>query len=316
MSFAADEPPAGGVAGPPEGRVEHLRRETTKKLPTVTLLFWVMKIVSTTLGETGGDLLAQSLKLGYFISTVVMVAILFATVAVQLRSDHYNPFYYWTVILTTTLAGTTISDFMSRDASAKYLTGVTNGTSLGWGPQGLGLGYPEGAAILVSLLAAVFVVWKLTGWTFQIDKIRTFRGEALFWTAILISNTLGTSIGDYLSDSSGLGYAGSAELILGVLAVIVALRFAPKVPNVALFWAAFVLTRPLGATVGDFFTKPTAKGGLDLGTYGASAVLLAILFAMTASKAVQARRQRQELAEYESESRARWHGGRLVTGTG
>jgi len=314
MSFAADEPPASTAAEPPESRFAHLRRETTKKLPAVTLLFWVMKIVSTTLGETGGDLLAQSLKLGYFVSTVAMVATLFATVAIQLRSDHYNPFYYWTVILTTTLAGTTISDFMTRDASAKYLSGVTNGTSLGWGPQGLGIGYPEGAAILVSLLAGVFVIWKLTGWTFQIEKIRTFRGETLFWTAILISNTLGTSIGDYLSDASGFGYAGSAELILGVLAIILALRFAPKVPNVALFWAAFVLTRPLGATVGDFFTKPTAKGGLNLGTYGASAVLLAIFYALTAFKAAQARRQRQELADYED--RIRWRGGRLVTGTG
>lgn len=314
MSFAADEPPASTAAEPPESRFAHLRQETTKKLPAVTLLFWVMKIVSTTLGETGGDLLAQSLKLGYFVSTVAMVAMLFATVAIQLRSDHYNPFYYWTVILTTTLAGTTISDFMTRDASAKYLSGVTNGTSLGWGPQGLGIGYPESAAILVSLLAGVFVIWKLTGWTFQIERIRTFRGETLFWTAILISNTLGTSIGDYLSDSSGFGYAGSAELILGVLAIILALRFAPKVPNVALFWAAFVLTRPLGATVGDLFTKPTAEGGLNLGTYGASAVLLAILYALTAFKAAQARRQRQELADYES--RIRWRGGRLVTGTG
>jgi uncharacterized membrane-anchored protein len=317
MSTAGYTSTQSPAAEPIESRTERLRRETMRKLPQVTALFWVMKILSTTVGETGGDMLAQSLKLGYFVSTVAMVALLFVTVAVQLRSDHYNPFYYWTVILSTTMAGTTISDFMSRDASAQYLKGVTTGSTLGWGPQGLGLGYPEAMVILLSLLGLVFVIWKLTGWTFDIEKITTFRAEGLFWTAILLSNTLGTAIGDYLSDSSGLGYAGSAELILGVLTVILVLRWVPPVPNTALFWAAFVLTRPLGATVGDLFTKPPSKGGMGLGTYGATAVLLGLLYGLTTWEAVKARRKRQELGELEDRvHRQRRFGGRLVTGVG
>lgn len=143
-------------------------------------------------------------------------------------------------------------------AGAKYLS--SGAGSLGWGPQGLGLGYPAGAAILFSILLAVFAVWRATGMTFRIRDIVTFRGEALFWSAILVSNTLGTSMGDFLSDSSGLGYAGGALLVAGSLAVLVVLMKVAAVPNVLLFWAAFVLTRPLGATAGDFLTKPVVKG--------------------------------------------------------
>jgi uncharacterized membrane-anchored protein len=246
-----------------------------KKLPEVTLAFWIMKIAATTLGETAGDLFAQTLKLGYFLTTILLFLIFVVTLVVQLRSRRYNPFFYWTVILSTSMAGTTMSDFMNRDASSKYLS--DGATSLGWGPQGLGLGYPAGAAILISLLVVIFTVWKFTGMTFVIRDIVTFRAEALFWSAILVSNTLGTSMGDFLSDSSGLGYAGGALLVAGLLAVLVALMRVPAVPNVVLFWIAFVLTRPLGATAGDFLTKPTAKGGLDLGTAGSSAVLFALL---------------------------------------
>lgn len=246
-----------------------------KKLPEVTLAFWIMKIAATTLGETAGDLFAQTLKLGYFLTTILLFLIFVVTLVVQLRSRRYNPFFYWTVILSTSMAGTTMSDFMNRDASSKYLS--DGATSLGWGPQGLGLGYPAGAAILISLLVVIFTVWKFTGMTFVIRDIVTFRAEVLFWSAILVSNTLGTSMGDFLSDSSGLGYAGGALLVTGLLAVLVALMRVPAVPNVVLFWIAFVLTRPLGATAGDFLTKPTAKGGLDLGTAGSSAVLFAVL---------------------------------------
>ncbi|WP_252100352.1 COG4705 family protein [Streptomyces malaysiensis] len=259
-----------------------------KKLPEVTLAFWVMKIAATTLGETAGDLFAQTLKLGYFLTTIALFLIFVVTLVVQLRSSRYNPFFYWTVILSTSMAGTTMSDFMNRDASAKFLS--DGATSLGWGPQGLGLGYPVGAAILISILLAIFLMWKVSGMTFQIRDIVTFRGEALFWSAILVSNTLGTSMGDFLSDSSGLGYAGGALLVIGVLAVLVAMMRAPAVPNVLLFWIAFVLTRPLGATAGDFLTKPVAKGGLDLGTAGSSAVLLVILFGLMAYAQVRERR--------------------------
>ncbi|MGW7818859.1 COG4705 family protein [Streptomyces puniciscabiei] len=259
-----------------------------KKLPEVTLAFWIMKIAATTLGETAGDLFAQTLKLGYFLTTIALFLVFVVTLVVQLRSAHYNPFFYWTVILSTSMAGTTMSDFMNRDASAKYLT--NGATKLGWGPQGLGLGYPEGAAILISILLLIFLGWKLSGMTFQITEIVTFRGEALFWSAILVSNTLGTSMGDFLSDSSGLGYLGGAALVTGVLLVLVALMKVPAVPNVLLFWIAFVLTRPLGATAGDLLTKPVAKGGLDLGTAGSSAVLLAVLFGLMGYAQVKERR--------------------------
>ncbi|MER5810920.1 ATP-binding cassette domain-containing protein [Streptomyces sp. NPDC002033] len=280
-------PPAPAKAAPrtpalslPEADGESKAQYIVRKLPEVTLAFWIMKIAATTLGETAGDLFAQTLRLGYFLTTIVLFLMFVVTLVVQLRAKRYNPFFYWPVIVSTSMVGTTVSDFMNRDASSKYL--AKGMTTLGWGPQGLGLGYPAGAAILISLLIAIFVAWKFTGQTFVIRDIVTFRGEALFWSAILVSNTLGTSMGDFLSDSSGLGYAGSALLITGVLLVLVILIRVPFVPNVVLFWIAFVLTRPLGATAGDFLTKPTAKGGLDLGTAGSSAVLLAILFAFMA----------------------------------
>ncbi|MFB7333080.1 hypothetical protein ACFC00_15680 [Streptomyces adustus] len=263
------------------------KKSVMKKLPEVTLAFWVMKVAATTLGETAGDLFSQTLKLGYFLTTIALFLIFVVTLVVQLRSSRYNPFFYWTVILSTSMAGTTMSDFMNRDASSKYLS--VGATSLGWGPQGLGLGYPSGAAILLSILVVIFAVWRLSGMTFQIRDIVTFRGEALFWSAILVSNTLGTSMGDFLSDSSGLGYAGGALLVTGALLVLVALMKVPVVPNVLLFWIAFVLTRPLGATAGDFLTKPAAKGGLDLGTAGSSAVLLAVLLGLMAYAHVQER---------------------------
>lgn len=262
-------------------------RYAMKKLPEVTLAFWVMKIAATTLGETAGDLFAQTMKLGYFLTTVALFLVFVLTLVVQLASRRYNPFFYWTVILSTSMAGTTISDFMNRDASPEYLP--KGAKSLGWGPQGLGLGYPAGAAILISVLIAIFIVWKSTGLTFAIRQIDTFRGETLFWSAILISNTLGTSMGDFLSDSSGLGYSGSATLIVGLLAMLLALKYAPSVPNVLLFWIAFVLTRPLGATGGDLLTKPIRQGGLDLGTLGASTVLLAVLLGLTTHAHVQER---------------------------
>ncbi|MEU5444666.1 COG4705 family protein [Streptomyces griseofuscus] len=274
--------------------IAEARKGVVKKLPEVTLTFWIMKIAATTLGETAGDLFAQTLKLGYFLTTIALFLIFVVTLAVQLRARRYNPFFYWTVILSTSMTGTTMSDFMNRDASAKFLS--HGATSLGWGPQGLGLGYPGGAAVLISILIAVFGVWKLTGVTFVIHDIVTFRGEALFWSAILVSNTLGTSMGDFLSDSSGLGYGGGAALVASALVVLAVLMRASAVPNVLLFWIAFVLTRPLGATAGDFLTKPAAKGGLDLGTAGSSAVLLAILFGLMAHAHVQERKKRAALA--------------------
>ena len=273
---------------PADADLEEFAHQAGAKLPQITLLFWVMKISATTLGETGGDMFAQTLKLGYFLTTIALFAVFVISLIAQLRSRHYSPILYWSVILTTSMAGTTISDFMNRDAS--YL--ATGQESLGWGPQGLGLGYPAGAAILGSLLLIIFIAWRATGHPFSLHNIRSLKAEALFWSAILVSNTLGTSLGDFLADSSSLGYAGGAAVIGGALVIVAILKFVPRVSNVVLFWIAFVLTRPLGATVGDFISKPAVKGGLGFGTYGASAVLLVVLVGGVVWMSVRERRTR------------------------
>lgn len=227
-----------------------------QKLPEITLAFWIMKISATTLGETAGDLLSMTLNVGYGISTLILLAIFAVTLAAQLMSKRYHPFLYWSVILSTSTAGTTLSDYMDRT---------------------LGLGYAKGSAILVVLLLCIFAAWKLSKLSFSVTSIHSLKGELFYWGAILVSNTLGTALGDYLADDSGLGFAGGALLISSIIAVVVALHYTTRISSVLLFWVAFVLTRPLGATFGDFLTKPLEKGGLDLGTVGASGVLLAIL---------------------------------------
>lgn len=234
-------------------------RPVMKKLPEITLVFWVMKIAATTLGETGGDLLAQTMNVGYAISSAILISLFVITLVTQLRAKSFHPVLYWTVILSTSTAGTTMSDFMNRTA---------------------GLGYAKGAAILITALAIVFGIWKLSGYTFDVTAISGLRGETLYWTAILFSNTLGTSLGDFLADDTHLGFAGSALLISGLLLLIYLAKDHTPISNTLLFWTAFVLTRPLGATTGDFFSKPIAKGGLGYGTIGASLILTAILVAL------------------------------------
>ncbi|MGH3888478.1 MAG: COG4705 family protein [Pseudonocardiaceae bacterium] len=226
------------------------------KLPQITLLFWVMKIAATTLGETGGDLLAQTMNIGYAISSLLFIGLFLVSLVIQLKAQKFHPVLYWTVIVSTSTAGTTMSDFINRSA---------------------GLGYAKGALVLIACLAAVFAIWYYSGQTFSVEQIRTFRGELLYWIAILFSNTLGTSLGDFLADSSGLGYAGGALVISSAMVLILAAHYFTPISATLLFWMAFVLTRPLGATVGDFFSKPLTKGGLDLGTVGSSAALTAIL---------------------------------------
>ncbi|MUM18824.1 hypothetical protein FZI91_16210 [Mycobacterium sp. CBMA271] len=234
------------------------------KLPQITALFWVLKIAATTLGETGGDLIAQTLGLGYATASVLFIAIFLVSLLAQLRARQFRPALYWTVIAATSTAGTTMSDLINRGPGSDT---DTDG----------GLGYGVGAILLISGLAVVFLIWKLTRETFDVANIGTFRGEVLYWAAILLSNTLGTSLGDYLADSSGLGYWGSAALIATIMLVILGAHYFTKISGVLLFWAAFILTRPLGATVGDFLSKPLEKGGLALGTWGTSAALLAVL---------------------------------------
>ena len=232
-----------------------------KKLPQITLIFWIMKIAATTLGETAGDLLAQTMKVGYAVSSLILISLFIASLVTQLRAKRFHPVLYWTVILSTSTAGTTMSDFMNR-------TG--------------GVGYAKGALILITALAAVFLFWKASGYPFDVTSITTLRGEALYWTAILFSNTLGTSLGDFLADDTNLGFGGGAVLISGLLALIVIAKYRTPISDTLLFWVAFVLTRPLGATAGDFFSKPVDLGGLGYGTIGASLVLASILLMLIA----------------------------------
>ncbi|AIG02622.1 membrane protein [Pseudomonas fluorescens] len=247
------------------------------KLPQITLAFWVMKICATTLGETAGDLLSMTLNVGYAISSMILLSVFLITLLTQLWSKTYNPVLYWIVILSTSTAGTTMSDFMDRT---------------------LGLGYASGSMILIVLLLMVFALWHLSGNSLNVNKVQTPRGELFYWIAILLSNTLGTALGDFLADDSGLGFAGGAMLIGASILLVVALKYCTTVSSVVLFWVAFVLTRPFGATLGDFLTKPHEKGGLDFGTVGSSAVLAAVLLVMIAGAwYVQRRDSRQPVAE-------------------
>ncbi|MGX5725974.1 COG4705 family protein [Metapseudomonas otitidis] len=239
------------------------------KLPQITLAFWVMKICATTLGETAGDLLSMTLDVGYAISSMILISLFLVSLVAQLRARTYNPALYWTVILTTSTAGTTMSDFMDRT---------------------LGLGYASGSAILISLLIGVLAVWRFSEKSLSVDHIDSRRGELFYWIAILVSNTLGTALGDYLADDSGLGFAGGALLIGSLIAAVALAYYFTRLSHVLLFWLAFVLTRPFGATLGDVLTKPHAKGGLDFGTVGSSAILAGVLVVLVVI-AIRAQRQ-------------------------
>lgn len=245
-----------------------------RKLPHVTILFWILKIVATTLGETGGDLLAQTLNVGYLVSFVVFFALLVVAVLIQLKARRFRPAIFWTAIALTSTAGTTLSDLMNR-------TG--------------GIGYSRGALVLATGLAIVFVAWWRSGQTLDVENIATFRGEMLYWIAIVISNSLGTSSGDFLSDSLGFGFGTSALVLSAIMLVLVMLHYLTPVNGMVLFWIAFVLARPLGATAGDFLSKPLDHGGLAWGTMWTSAALLAVLIALIGFQTVQVRRGPTEL---------------------
>lgn len=232
--------------------------QSRNKVARVDAMFWVAKICATTLGETAGDLLSMTLALGYAASSAVLLALLGAALVAQLRARRFHPSLFWLVVLLTSTAGTTLSDFMDRS---------------------LGLGYATGSALIAIALGATLLLWWATEGNVNVARIRTMRQEAFYWATILCSNTLGTALGDFLADDSGLGFAGGAGLIGGLLALLGALWRMTRLDRTALFWAAFVLTRPFGATLGDVLTKPVAHGGLALGTWGASAVLLALLVA-------------------------------------
>lgn len=257
------------ISQPPAGPAESSARFVMRKLPHITLMFWVLKIVATTLGETGGDLLAQTLHVGYLVSTLIFFALLLVAVVVQLKAGQFHPAIYWTVIALTSTAGTTLSDLMNRTA---------------------GFGYTGGALVLSTGLAIVFVFWWRSGQTLDVENVATFRGELLYWIAIVFSNSLGTSSGDFLADVVGLGFPDSALLLSGIMLALLAAHYFTPINSMVLFWIAFVLTRPLGATGGDSLSKPHELGGLGWGTEWTSAALLAVLIALIAYQTTHLRR--------------------------
>lgn len=229
------------------------------KVPEVTLGFWIIKILATTLGETGGDTVTMTLNWGYLAGTALFAVLLVALVVAQIISKRFHPVLYWSTIVASTTFGMTMADFADRS---------------------LGIGYTGGSTLLLACLAAVLGLWYATEGTVSVDTVSTPRVEAFYWGAITFSQTLGTALGDWLADTGGLGYEGGALVFAAALAVVIALYYRTSVSRVTLFWAAFILTRPLGATVGDFLDKPVANGGLNLSRPLASAVIAAFIVAL------------------------------------
>ena len=237
--------------------------DALSKVPPALLAFWVVKIVATTLGETGGDALSMTLSLGYAISTLIFLAFFGVTLAAQVRSAHYHPALYWLVVVATTTVGTTTSDYFDRT---------------------LGFGYVKSSIILFAAVLAVLALWRRTTGAIAVDHITTRTNEVFYWLTILVSNTLGTALGDYVATSVGLGFQRGALVFAGLIALVALAHFFTAVPKSVLFWAAYVLTRPLGATLGDTLTKPQADGGLNLGRISSSLVMagaMVVLIALT-----------------------------------
>ena len=231
-------------------------QEILSKVPEVTLVFWIIKIFATTLGETGGDALSMSMNLGYLLSTGIFAVIFIAAVVVQILMKRFHPVVYWVTIIATTTVGTTLADFFDRS---------------------LGIGYVGGTTILFSLLMVSLLIWKHTLGSVAVDTVNSPKSEMFYWVTIMFSQTLGTALGDWTADTAGLGYSGGALVFGALLAVIAAAYYRTRISHVVLFWAAFILTRPLGAVVGDFLDKPISHGGLALGRYSASATLFALI---------------------------------------
>jgi uncharacterized membrane-anchored protein len=230
--------------------------QSLSKVPEVTLIFWIIKIAATTLGETGGDAVSMSMNLGYLVGTAIFAVIFLLAVSLQIRATRFRPFFYWTTIIATTTVGTTLADFADRS---------------------LGVGYTGGALLLFFLLMATLSVWYWTLGSVSVDTVVSPRAEMFYWITIMFSQTLGTALGDGLADTAGFGYAGGAIVFSSLLVVVAAAYSWTKISRTALFWMAFILTRPLGAVVGDFLDKPINAGGLGLSRYSASAVLTAFI---------------------------------------
>lgn len=226
------------------------------KVPEVTLVFWIIKIAATTLGETGGDAVSMSMNLGYLIGTVIFAAVFLAAVFAQIKAKTFQPFLYWTTIIATTTVGTTLADFADRS---------------------LGIGYAGGSTLLMALLFGSLFIWRRTLGSVSVSTVSSPKAEMFYWVTIMFSQTLGTALGDWTADTAGLGYTGGAIVFSALLALVVAAYYWTSVSRTLLFWAAFILTRPLGAVVGDFLDKPLSAGGLALSRYSASAALFAFI---------------------------------------
>ena len=226
------------------------------KVPEVTLGFWLIKIAATTLGETGGDAVSMSMNLGYLVGTAIFAAIFLAAVVAQVKAKDFHPFLHWTTIIAPPTVGTTLADFADRS---------------------LGIGYAGGSSLLLALLLGSLFVWHRTLGSVSVSTVSSPKAEAFYWLTIMFSQTLGTALGDWTADTAGLGYTGAAVVFGGLLALVVAAYYWTSVSRTLLFWAAFILTRPLGAVVGDFLDKPVSAGGLALSRYSASAALLTFI---------------------------------------
>ncbi len=241
------------------------------KVPEATLIFWLIKILATTLGETGGDAISMSLGFGYLSSTIIFAVMFIVLVAIQIRATSYNQWLYWATIIATTTVGTTLADFCDRS---------------------LGIGYTGGSAILIALLLSSLFVWYKSTGTVSIQSITTYKAEMFYWVTIMFSQTLGTAFGDWLADTANFGYVKAGMVFSSLLLVLVVMYFFTKVSRTFLFWSAFILTRPLGAVVGDFLDKPVANGGLEMSRFGATAVLLfGIMILLTLFKQKKAETQ-------------------------
>jgi len=228
-------------------------RDTLAKVPAITLGFWIIKILATTLGETGGDSVSMSMNLGYLVSTAIFMVAFVGAVLLQIRAKQFHPFLYWATIIASTTVGTTLADYATRS---------------------LGIGYTGGSTLLLALLAASLLTWYKALGRVDVESIYTPKSEFYYWLTIMFSQTLGTALGDWTADTAGLGYLGAAGIFSAALLILVALHWFTRISRTALFWAAFVLTRPLGAVIGDFLDKPVAQGGLELSRYTATGVLL------------------------------------------
>jgi len=233
-------------------------REALSKVPEVTLVFWIIKVFATTLGETGGDTVSMSMDLGYLVGTAIFAVIFIGFVLAQIKARKFHPFLYWATIIATTTVGTTLADFSDRS---------------------LGIGYTGGSSLLLALVLASLFTWHRVLGTVSINSVSTPKAEMFYWMTIMFSQTLGTALGDWTADTADIGYAGGAIVFGSLLAIVAALYFWTKLNRVALFWTAFILTRPLGAVVGDFLDKPHDHGGLALSRYVASGILIILIVA-------------------------------------